>query len=136
MSEGHKRVRVVSHDDSGRVVEKQVDIAEGDTIGSLCARAFPDTQEHTAWAPVASHAKPIPIDDIANKGGCMRTDDDGGYVFMKVRILARHEDVELRVHPALLEEVAADGDGFLTVNLGGKTIASYRVTETPFAQGD
>jgi hypothetical protein len=128
MSESKKRVKVLTYgEDGGAPIEAEVEYAEGDTVRQVCERAFPGAEKGRLFVSTKDDAC-VPIST-----GCL-AQEDGVLTEYTVKTLHKAAGVDLRLNADILREAVEDGDGFVTVSVGGNVCCAWRVTATILPQ--
>jgi len=129
MADDKKRVRLVAYDADGKAPrEADVEYGEGETVGEVFARTFPGSEEGRIYAktkPMDS-AERMSIADLAAMRSFI-TQGDGTMFEFSIKAIREDPSIDLMVTPSILHLAVDTGDGFLTVNVGGKPLTSYKI---------
>ncbi len=118
------RVKVVSINKRGRLVEKDVEAAGSDTLREVFEKAYPEQDHARVYATVGTDAR-IPV---RNGGECLVHTEDGGMVKYTIKKAAHGTSkVDLFVTPDILEAASDEGYGSLSVLLGENVLATFVV---------
>ena len=129
VAEPSKRVRLTAYDARGGAPKNAyVEPVEGETIGQLFERTFPESEtKKTRLFAEMNGEQRLAIAEISKMGGFYMKGDDGSFEFT-VDALVEDPDFALTVTPNVMVACAEGGGGRFVVKMDDKVVSSYKIT--------